>query len=281
MKVVCDIIKIKLMDHSLSILFVIQIRQGSKMIKVEHLKVQFGQSVVLKDINIEIDKGEVVVLIGPSGTGKSTFLRCLNFLVRPTEGRITIDGFTVNAKIASRKDIYQLRLKTSMVFQNYNLLKNKTALRNIMEPMVTVQKKSKDKAEKIALDLIKKVGLLEKKDAYPKEMSGGQQQRIGIARAMAVNANVMLFDEPTSSLDPELVGEVLTVIKQLAVESNKTMLIVTHEMKFAREVADRIVFLEDGCIAGMGTPQEIFENCTNERIRKFVNTVSSNIMEGK
>ncbi|AKN29343.1 amino acid ABC transporter ATP-binding protein [Clostridium carboxidivorans P7] len=251
------------------------------MIKIEHLKMQFGQSVILKDINIEIEKGEVIVLIGPSGTGKSTFLRCLNFLVKPTEGKITIDDFTVDAKSASKKDIYRLRQKTSMVFQNYNLLKNKTAIQNIMEPMVTVQKKSKKEAEEIAVALLKKVGLLEKRDAYPKEMSGGQQQRIGIARAMAVNANVILFDEPTSSLDPELVGEVLTVIKQLAAEHNKTMLIVTHEMKFAKEVADKMIFLEDGYIAGMGTPKEIFENCTNERIRKFVNTVTANSMEDK
>ncbi len=150
-----------------------------------------------------------------------------------------------------------------------------------MEPMITVQKKTKKEAEEIAIDLIKKVGLLEKRDAYPREMSGGQQQRIGIARAMAVNTNVILFDEPTSSLDPELVGEVLTVIKQLAEEHNKTMLIVTHEMKFAKEVADKMIFLEDGYIAGMGTPKEIFGNCTNERIRKFVNTVTANGLEDK
>lgn len=251
------------------------------MIKIEHLKIRFGEVDVLKDINLDIDKGEVIALIGPSGTGKSTFLRCLNFLVKPTEGRITIDGFTIDAKTASKKDIYKIRQKTAMVFQNYNLLKNKTAIQNIMEPMITVQKKRKKEAEEIALDLIKKVGLLEKRDAYPREMSGGQQQRIGIARAMAVNANVILFDEPTSSLDPELVEEVLAVIKQLAAEHNKTMLIVTHEMKFAKEVADKMIFLEDGYIAGMGSPKEIFENCTNERIRKFVSTVTANSLEDK
>ncbi|TWH47218.1 amino acid ABC transporter ATP-binding protein [Sporomusa sp. KB1] len=246
------------------------------MITIEHLKVQFGQLVVLKDINVQIDDGEVVVLIGPSGTGKSTFLRCLNFLVRPAEGKITIDGFSIDARTASKREIDCMRLKTSMVFQNYNLLKNKTAIQNIMEPMVTVQKKSKKEAEEVAVNLLKKVGLLQKKDAYPKEMSGGQQQRIGIARALAVNANVVLFDEPTSSLDPELVGEVLGVIKQLVAEHNKTMLIVTHEMKFAREVADRILFLENGGITAMGTPQELFENCSNERIRKFINTINAN-----
>ena len=246
------------------------------MIKIEHLKKQFEEHVVLKDITIEIGKGEIVALIGPSGSGKSTLLRCLNFLVRPTEGKITIDTLSVDAKTVSKKDIHSLRQKTAMVFQNYNLLKNKTAIQNIMEPMVTVQKKKKKEAEKIALGLLEKMDLIEKRDSYPREMSGGQQQRIGIARAMAVNANVILFDEPTSSLDPELVGEVLTAIKQLAEEKKKTMIIVTHEMEFAKEVADKMIFLENGYIAGMGTPQEIFKNSANERIRRFVEKVSIN-----
>lgn len=246
------------------------------MITIEHLKVQFGETVVLKNVDIQIANGEVVALIGPSGSGKSTFLRCLNFLVRPVEGKITLDGVVVDAKTVSKREIDRMRLKTAMVFQNYNLLKNKTAIQNIMEPMVTVQKMNKKEAEAVAVSLLGKVGLLHKRDAYPKEMSGGQQQRIGIARALAVNANVILFDEPTSSLDPELVGEVLGVIKQLVAEHNKTMLIVTHEMKFAREVADRILFLEDGGITAMGTPQEIFENCSNERIKRFINTINSN-----
>jgi putative S-methylcysteine transport system ATP-binding protein len=246
------------------------------MITIEHLKVQFGETVVLKNVDVQIANGEVVVLIGPSGSGKSTFLRCLNFLVRPVEGKITLDGVVVDAKTVSKREIDRMRQKTAMVFQNYNLLKNKTAIQNIMEPMVTVQKLNKKEAEAVAVSLLGKVGLLHKRDAYPKEMSGGQQQRIGIARALAVNANVILFDEPTSSLDPELVGEVLGVIKQLVAEHNKTMLIVTHEMKFAREVADRILFLEDGGITAMGTPQEIFENCSNERIKRFINTINSN-----
>ena len=246
------------------------------MITIEHLKVQFGETVVLKNVDVQIANGEVVVLIGPSGSGKSTFLRCLNFLVRPVEGKITLDGVVVDAKTVSKREIDRMRQKTAMVFQNYNLLKNKTAIQNIMEPMVTVQKMNKKEAEAVAVSLLGKVGLLHKRDAYPKEMSGGQQQRIGIARALAVNANVILFDEPTSSLDPELVGEVLGVIKQLVAEHNKTMLIVTHEMKFAREVADRILFLEDGGITAMGTPQEIFENCSNERIKRFINTINSN-----
>ena len=246
------------------------------MITIEDLKVKFGENLVLKNINIQIADGEVVVLIGPSGSGKSTLLRCLNFLVRPVEGRITVDGAQVDVKMVSKREIDRIRLKTAMVFQNYNLLKNKTAIENIMEPMVTVQKMKKKEAEAVAVDLLEKVGLLHKRDAYPKEMSGGQQQRIGIARALAVNANVILFDEPTSSLDPELVGEVLAIIKQLVAEHNKTLLIVTHEMNFAREVADRILFLEDGDITAMGTPQEIFENCSNERIKRFINTINSN-----
>ncbi|WP_312197499.1 amino acid ABC transporter ATP-binding protein [Anaerospora hongkongensis] len=245
------------------------------MITIEHLKVQFGETVVLKNIDIQIANGEVVVLIGPSGSGKSTLLRCLNFLVRPVEGNITLDGVMVDAKTVSKREIDRIRLKSAMVFQNYNLLKNKTAIQNIMEPMVTVQKMNKKEAEAIAISLLEKVGLLHKRDAYPKEMSGGQQQRIGIARALAVNVNVILFDEPTSSLDPELVGEVLGVIKQLVAEHNKTMVIVTHEMKFAREVADRILFLEDGCITAMGTPQEVFETCANDRMKRFINTIHS------
>lgn len=246
------------------------------MITVENLKAQFDENVVLKNVDIHIANGEVVALIGPSGSGKSTFLRCLNFLVRPVEGKITLDGVMVDAKTVSKREIDCLRLKTAMVFQNYNLLKNMTAIQNIMEPMVTVQKMNKKEAEAVAANLLGKVGLLHKRDAYPKEMSGGQQQRIGIARALAVNANIILFDEPTSSLDPELVGEVLGVIKHLVAEHNKTMLIVTHEMKFAWEVADRILFLEDGAITAMGTPQELFENCSNERIKRFINTINSN-----
>ncbi len=244
------------------------------MISIKNLNKRFGDLVVLKDITLDIEEGEVVALIGPSGTGKSTLLRCLNYLTEPTEGVITIDGFTIDVKTATKKDIYHLRKKTAMVFQNYNLLNNKTALQNIMEPMITVQKKSRKESEKTALDILDKVGLLDKKNAYPREMSGGQQQRIGIARAMAVSSKVILFDEPTSSLDPELVGEVLNVIKKLAESNKTTMIIVTHEMKFAKEVADRMIFLENGLVAGMGTPKEIFENCKNERIRKFVNTIN-------
>ncbi len=241
------------------------------MIQIKDLKVKFEKTEVLKGINLNIKKGEVVALIGPSGTGKSTLLRCLNYLTKPTSGTITIDNFTLDTEKVTNKDIHNLRRKTAMVFQNYNLLKNKTAIENIMEPMITVQKINKKQAYDKAMKLIDKVGLRDKKDNYPRELSGGQQQRIGIARAMAVSSDVILFDEPTSSLDPELVGEVLNVIKDLALSHNKTMIIVTHEMQFAREIADRMIFLENGVVAGEGTPEEIFKNCKNERIQKFIN----------
>ncbi|MGB7402951.1 MAG: amino acid ABC transporter ATP-binding protein [Arcobacter sp.] len=251
------------------------------MINVKHLNMNFGEKQVLKDINIEIKKGEVVALIGPSGSGKSTLLRCLNFLVNPTSGEISIDDIKVDVEKVSKKDIFKLRQKTAMVFQNYNLLKNMTAIENIMEPMVTVQKIPKNKAEDVALDLLKKVGLFDNKNSYPSELSGGQQQRVGIARAMAVNSNVILFDEPTSSLDPELVGDVLEVIKTLAIKTQKTMLIVTHEMKFAKEVADKIVFLENGSISTIGTSYEIFVECKNKRVSTFVNKMTENTLEIK
>ena len=241
------------------------------MIQIKDLKVKFEKTEVLKGINLNIKKGEVVALIGPSGTGKSTLLRCLNYLTKPTSGTITIDNFTLDTEKVTNKDIHNLRRKTAMVFQNYNLLKNKTAIENIIEPMITVQKINKKQAYDKAMKLIDKVGLRDKKDNYPRELSGGQQQRIGIARAMAVSSDVILFDEPTSSLDPELVGEVLNVIKDLALSHNKTMIIVTHEMQFAREIADRMIFLENGVVAGEGTPEEIFKNCKNERIQKFIN----------
>ncbi|AXX92121.1 amino acid ABC transporter ATP-binding protein [Malaciobacter molluscorum LMG 25693] len=251
------------------------------MLQIKHLNVNFGEKQVLKDINLNINKAEVVALIGPSGSGKSTLLRCLNFLVNPTSGEISIDNITVDAKKATKKDIFKLRQKTAMIFQNYNLFKNMTAIENIMEPMITVQKISKNKAESIATDLLKKVGLLNNKDSYPSEMSGGQQQRVGIARAMAVNSDVILFDEPTSSLDPELVGDVLEVIKNLAMEGQKTMLIVTHEMKFAKDIADKIIFLENGIISFEGTSYEVFQECKNQRVSNFVNKMTENIMEVK
>lgn len=240
------------------------------MIKINNLQKSFGDTKVLKGIDLEIEKGQVVAIIGPSGTGKSTLLRCMNFLETPDEGVITIGDTSVNVSNCTKKEIYDFRKKSAMVFQSINLLNNKTAIQNVMEPMIVVQKMPKKEAKDIALSLLEKVGVLDKKDSYPRSMSGGQQQRVGIARALASSAEVILFDEPTSSLDPELVGEVLNIIKKVAEESKVTMIIVTHEMKFARDVADTIIFLENGVIAEKGTPSEIFESSKNERVNKFV-----------
>lgn len=243
------------------------------MIKIENLHKKFNDLEVLKGVNLEVKKGEVIAIIGPSGTGKSTVLRCINYLEEPDKGKIIIDDVEVDAEKCNKQDIRKLRLHTSMVFQSYNLFKNKTALENIMEPLIIVQKKDKKEAESIALELIDKVGLTDKKDQYPSKLSGGQQQRIGIARAMAVNPTLMLFDEPTSALDPELVGEVLEVIKNLA-KNHRTMIIVTHEMKFAREAADRVIFMDGGNIVEQGTPAEVFDNPQNPRTIRFLNKVT-------
>lgn len=243
------------------------------MLTIKGLKKNYGSLEVLKGIDLTVKNGEVVSVIGPSGTGKSTLLRCINYLEKPTEGKITIDDLTVDSINHTRADLHKLRSKTSMVFQNYNLFKNKTALQNIMEPMTQVQKISKAMAQEEALKILKLVGLLDKKDVYPAHMSGGQQQRIGIGRAMAVKPDIMLFDEPTSSLDPELVEEVLEVIRNLAKEHTAALLIVTHEMRFAKEVSDHVIFMDNGCILQEGTPNDIFES-QNQRIQRFVGKLS-------
>lgn len=243
------------------------------MVKVEHLYKEFDtETKVLKDINLTVNKNEVIAILGPSGTGKSTLLRCLNYLTVPTKGIIEIGGLRVDAEKHTKKEVIELRKHSSMVFQGYNLFKNKTALENVMEALIQVQKKPKAEAEKISLDLLKRVGMLERKDFYPSKLSGGQQQRVGIARALAVNPNVLLFDEPTSALDPELVGEVLNTIKSLA-EEGTTMLLVTHEIGFAREVATRVLFMDGGRIAADGTPEEIIDHPENERVRQFLNFI--------
>lgn len=243
------------------------------MIKVSNLYKNFGKLEVLRGISLEIKKGEVIAIIGPSGTGKSTLLRCINYLEQPDEGTISINGDEFVLKNLSKKRIRELRSYTSMVFQNYNLFNNMTVLENVMLPMTDVQKKSKSEAEKIAKELIKNVGLEDKLNEYPSHLSGGQQQRAGIARAMAVFPELMLFDEPTSSLDPEKVGEVMNSIRQLAAK-HVTMLVVTHEMNFAREIADRIIFMDNGRILKEGTPKEFFENPDNERIEQFINKLN-------
>lgn len=247
--------------------------ESSAILTISGLKKSFHSLHVLKGIDLSVAKGEVISIIGPSGTGKSTLLRCINYLEKPTDGVISIDGISVEAHHAKRRDVMALRSKTAMVFQTYNLFKNKTAIENIMEPMVICQKMNKAEAAQKAEAILKTVGLLEKRDAYPAHLSGGQQQRIGIGRALAVNPEVMLFDEPTSSLDPELINEVLEVIRNLAANHTMTMLIVTHEMRFAREISDRVLFMDNGIIAQVGTPNEIF-NSTNPRIQKFVGSVS-------
>lgn len=242
------------------------------MIKLINIHKKFENIEVLKGVNLDIKKGEVIAIIGPSGTGKSTLLRCINFLEKADKGRIILDDIDIDMQNIENKDVEELRKNTSMVFQNYNLFKNKTALENVMEPLIIAQRKSKEEADKIAKDLLEKVGLLDKKDEYPSRLSGGQQQRVGIARAMGVNPKVMLFDEPTSALDPELVGEVLNVIRNLA-KKHTTMIIVTHEMKFAREIADRIIFMDGGNIVEEGSPEEIFIKPKNDRTVKFLNLV--------
>ena len=245
------------------------------MVKIEHLYKEFDSDTkVLKDINLTINKNEVIAILGPSGTGKSTLLRCLNYLTVPTKGIIEIGDIRIDAENHTKKDVIELRKHSSMVFQGYNLFKNKTAIENVMEALVVVQKKSKEEAEKTALELLAKVGMLERKDFYPSKLSGGQQQRVGIARALAVNPNVLLFDEPTSALDPELVGEVLNTIKSLAGEGT-TMILVTHEIGFAREVATRVLFMDGGQIAADGTPEEIIDHPENERIQQFLKFISN------
>ena len=244
------------------------------MIEIKDIHKRYNDLEVLKGISVSIDKGEVISIIGPSGTGKSTFLRCIIYLEVAEQGTISFGNETYNLNNMSKKEVNQLRSHSSMVFQNWNLFKNRTALENIMEHLIYVKKLSKDESEEIAKKYLEVVGLSEKKDYYPHQLSGGQQQRIGIARAMAINPEIMLFDEPTSSLDPELIKYVLTVIKDLAL-SKQTMMIVTHEMKFAKDVSNRILFLEGGKILEEGKPEQIFEHPQHNRIKEFLDLLES------
>jgi putative amino-acid transport system ATP-binding protein len=242
------------------------------MIELKSLRKHFGKTVVLDGIDLTIEKGEIIVIIGPSGTGKSTLLRCINFLEHPTAGEITVGDLTVDVNRASRADILSLRRRTAFVFQNYALFANKTALENVAERLVVVDKWPKEKAYQRSREILERIGLADKADAYPASMSGGQQQRVGIGRAMATGAEVILFDEPTSSLDPEWVEEVLGLMQQLASE-RQTMMVVTHEMSFARDVADRVIFIDGGRIVEQGPPSEIFSNPQDPRTQDFLKKI--------
>lgn len=244
-----------------------------QMIKIKGLKKSFKNLQVLKGIDLEVNKGDIVAIIGPSGSGKSTFLRCINYLEKPESGTVQVGEVFIDAAKVKDKDILKLRQQSAMVFQCYNLFKNKTVLENITEGLIITKKSNKVKAVEIAEQLLKLVGLYEKRNNYPATLSGGQQQRVSIARAMALNPEVILFDEPTSALDPELVQEVLNAIKVLA-ERHMTMIIVTHEMTFAREVADRVVFMDGGVVVEQGTPEDIFDNPKDERTKKFLSFFS-------
>ena len=243
--------------------------QDREIIKVENLCKGFGELKVLRNINQHVNMGEVVSIIGPSGSGKSTFLRCLNLLEVPDSGKITFEGVEITDK---KIDIDKHRKKMGMVFQHFNVFPNMTVLENITLAPVLEKKVPKEQAQKEAEELLKKVGLLEKKDEYPRKLSGGQKQRLAIVRAMAMKPDVILFDEPTSALDPEMVKDVLDVIKDLA-DSGMTIVIVTHEMGFAKEVSDRVLFMDDGCIQEEGTPEEIFEHPKNPRTIEFLSKV--------
>lgn len=239
------------------------------MLRVKDLHKSFGDNEVLKGIDENIEKGEVVCVIGPSGSGKSTFLRCLNLLEEPTSGEVYLDDEKINAPDV---DINKVRQRLGMVFQNFNLFPHKTVTENITMAPINVLKMPQEEAVKKAHELLEMVGLADKADEYPKSLSGGQQQRVAIARALAMGPEAMLFDEPTSALDPEMVGDVLAVMKNLASEG-MTMVIVTHEMGFAREVADRVVFMDDGYLVEEGAPEEIFDNPKEERVKDFLSKV--------
>lgn len=248
------------------------------MIKIRNIHKTFGENTILRGIDLDVGKGQVVVILGPSGSGKTTFLRCLNALEMPEQGQIEFDNaqpLSIDfSKKPSKHDILALRRKSGMVFQQYNLFPHKTALENVMEGPIAVQGKPVAKAREEAVKLLEKVGLSDKIDLYPYQLSGGQQQRVGIARALAIQPELMLFDEPTSALDPEMVGEVLKVMKDLA-QSGMTMMCVTHEMGFAREVADRIIFVDAGQILEDRTPDEFFDNPQTERAKQFLSQIMS------
>lgn len=245
------------------------VKTDEALLQVRGLKKHFGHLEVLRGIDIDIHKGEVVAVIGPSGSGKSTFIRCLNCLEEPTAGEVIFEGQQINTKKA---DIDKIRQKIGMVFQNFNLFSNMTIMQNITAAPINVKKIPKDQAEERALNLLDRVGLKDKAAEYPVRLSGGQRQRVAIARALAMDPDILLFDEPTSALDPEMVGEVLNVMKELA-EDGMTMVVVTHEMGFAREVSDRVIFIDQGVIQEENEPKEFFAHPKNPRLKDFLNKV--------
>ena len=246
----------------------------AEMVELKNIQKSFGSNHILKGVNMSIGKGEVVVILGPSGSGKTTLLRTINFLDAADEGSISVSGFEVDAKKHSKSQVIELRRKTAMVFQNYNLFANKTILENVMEGLVTVKKFKKSDAEAMSREILKKVGLEERCDFYPAQLSGGQQQRAGIARALILDPDVILFDEPTSALDPELVGEVLNTIKAVA-QTGITMIVVTHEIAFAREVASRVVFMEGGVVVEGGKPEEILVAPKHPSTQRFLKRITN------
>ena len=242
------------------------------MLEIKDLHKAFGTLEVLKGVSLNVDKGDVVAILGPSGSGKTTLLRCVNFLETADRGELIFDGEHFSLHGASKKDIARLRKKTAFVFQNYNLFRNKTALQNVTEGLIVARKMPKEQARDIGMRMLEKVGLADRADSYPSQLSGGQQQRVAIARALATEPEIILFDEPTSALDPELTGEVLAVMRQLAREG-MTMLVVTHEMNFARNVSSKIVFMEGGVILEESAPEEFFRTPRQERSRAFLKTI--------
>ena len=244
------------------------------MVKLENIHKSFGENHILKGVDLNIKKGEVIVILGPSGSGKTTLLRTINFLDPADEGSITVNDFKVDAKKHNKAEVIELRRKTAMVFQNYNLFANKTILENVMEGLVTVKKFKKSDAEEMSKNILNKVGLSERYDFYPSQLSGGQQQRAGIARALILDPDVILFDETTSALDPELVGEVLNTIKNVA-QTGITMIVVTHEIAFAKEVATRVIFMEGGKVVEQGPPEEILVNPKEPRTQQFLSRITN------
>ena len=243
------------------------------MIKCKNIHKAFGNNEVLKGIDLTVNEGEVVVILGPSGSGKTTLLRCINFLEQADQGEIEIGDVKVDVKTATKHEILALRRKSAMVFQSYNLFKNRTALENVIEGPIVVQKMNKEEAKKEGRRLLKQVGLEGREDAYPSQLSGGQQQRVGIARALALKPEVILFDEPTSALDPEWVGEVLNVMREVA-ELGMTMIVVTHEMMFAKDIASRVIFMDGGVVVEEGKPKDIFESPKEERTKQFLKRIT-------